>query len=436
MNGEPVLLKTPTAETMSVHDARSDILNALGAGVLWIDADGLIKFVNPVAAKLLGFAAEELMSQPGHATFHHTHSDGSAYLREECPICLTSRDGKMRKVTDEVFWRKDGSSIAVDYICTALLDSARRTIGAAVLFNSSADRKALESQLLQSRKLESVGQLAAGIAHEINTPIQYVGDNTRFVKESFASIVNVLHSHNELLAAAKNGAVTPDLIARADAILAASDLDYLCEQIPAAVQQTLEGVERVSQIVRAMKDFSHPGAREKSPADMHRAIQSTVTVTHNEWKYLADIKLELDPELPPVPCFLGEFNQSILNLIMNAAQAIGDVVGKNPTTKGLITIQTRRDGSMVEIRVADTGTGIPAEFRAKIFEPFFTTKDVGKGTGQGLSIVYGCIVQRHGGTITFQTEVGWGTVFIIRLPLQPTGETSAKPRTPTMDYQL
>ena len=176
-----------------------------------------------------------------------------------------------------------------------------------------------------------------------------------------------------------------------------------------------------------MKEFSHPGGKEKTAADLNRAIESTITVAHNEWKYVADLKVELDPGLPLVPCFLGEFNQCILNLIVNAAHAIGDVVKKNPGTKGLITVQTRRDGDQVEIRVTDTGTGIPEALRPKIFEPFFTTKDVGKGTGQGLAMVYGCLVKRHDGTVTFETEVGRGTTFIIRLPLQPQAGPAAKP---------
>ncbi len=192
-----------------------------------------------------------------------------------------------------------------------------------------------------------------------------------------------------------------------------------------AIGQTLEGVERVSKIVRAMKEFSHPGGKEKSPADLNQAIESTVTVARNEWKYVADLKLELEPELPPVPCFLGEFNQCVLNLVVNAAHAIGDVVKTIPGAKGLITVQTRRDGDQVEVRVTDTGTGIAEANRAKIFEPFFTTKDVGKGTGQGLAMIYGSMVKRHGGTVTFETEVGRGTTFIIRLPLKPQRRTGS-----------
>jgi signal transduction histidine kinase len=282
----------------------------------------------------------------------------------------------------------------------------------------------MEVQLHQAQKLESIGQLAAGIAHEINTPTQYVGDNTRFLKDSFDNIANVLQTYEELFRAVKGNTITPELVARMESALEASDLGYLFEQIPAAIRETLEGVERVSKIVRAMKEFSHPGGREKSPADLNKAIESTVTVARNEWKYVADLVLDLDPELPPVPCFIGEFNQVILNLVVNASHAIGDVVKEHPGTRGAITVRTRRDGDEVEVRVTDTGTGIPEAFRPKIFEPFFTTKNVGKGTGQGLSIVYGSIVKKHGGTVKFETEVGKGTTFILRLPILPRAANS------------
>ena len=286
------------------------------------------------------------------------------------------------------------------------------------------ERQRMEVQLRQAQKLESIGQLAAGIAHEINTPAQYVGDNTGFIKDSFTAILNVLKSHEELLAAARAGTVSPDLLARATMTMAASDLDYLRVQIPLALKETLEGVGRVTKIVRAMKEFSHPGGKEKSPADLNKAIESTVTVARNEWKYLAELKLDLDPNLPFVSCFLGEFNQVILNLIVNATHAIADVIKSNPGSKGLITIQTRRDGDSAEIRVTDTGTGIPEAVRPRIFEPFFTTKAVGKGTGQGLAMVYGTVVNRHGGNVTFESEVGRGTTFIISLPMK--AETRTK----------
>jgi PAS domain S-box-containing protein len=295
-------------------------------------------------------------------------------------------------------------------------------------FRDITERRHLETQLIQAHKLESVGQLAAGIAHEINTPMQYVGDNTRFLKESFEVLGKVMQDHLDLIAAVRQKAVTPELLARNEELLAVSDVNYLCEQIPLALTETLEGIGRVSKIVRAMKEFSHPGGGERTLADLNKAIESTVTVARNEWKYVADLQLELAQDLPPVPCFLGEFNQCILNLIVNAAHTIADVVKNRSGTKGVITVQTRRDGDQVEVRVKDTGTGIPETARPRIFEPFFTTKEVGKGTGQGLTMVYAIIVKQHGGSVRFETETGLGTTFFLRLPLKPI--TLAEPGSP------
>jgi two-component system NtrC family sensor kinase len=283
--------------------------------------------------------------------------------------------------------------------------------------HSEHERQMMEVQLRQSQKLEAIGQMAAGVAHEINTPLQYVSDNTRFLQDAFAGINTVLATHKMLIETCKNGALTTATIAEAEAGFAAGDMEYLCAQIPAAIEETLAGVGRVTKIVRAMKEFSHPGSTEKAAADLNRAIESTVTVAHNEWKYVAEVKLELSPDLPPVWCFIGEFNQCILNLLVNAAHAIGDAVKATPGSMGTITIKTLRDGNFVEVRVTDTGTGIPESARPHIFEPFFTTKDVGKGTGQGLSIIYGSIVKRHEGTVRFETETGRGTSFILRLPI-------------------
>ncbi|HEU5125165.1 MAG TPA: PAS domain-containing protein [Verrucomicrobiae bacterium] len=284
-------------------------------------------------------------------------------------------------------------------------------------------RQMSELQLRQSQKLEAIGQLAAGIAHEINTPTQYVGDNTRFLKDSFDSIFKVVQAYGELLQAAKHNSASAELIAKVDAALAAADLDYLSDQVPAAIRETLEGVERVTKIVRAMKEFSHPGGSDKTPADLNKAIETTTTVARNEWKYVADLDLQLDPALPLVPCLIGEFNQVILNLVVNAAHAIGDVVKDRGGEKGRITIRTTRDGEWVEVRVSDTGAGIREAVRPRIFEPFFTTKAMGKGSGQGLAMVYGSVVHKHGGSVNFETEVGQGTTFILRLPIVPASDS-------------
>lgn len=303
---------------------------------------------------------------------------------------------------------------------TAELTATNQTLLAEIAERKQAEqeRQMMEVQLRQAQKLEAIGQLAAGIAHEINTPMQYVGDNTRFLKDAFKNLLTLLHGHEELLAAVKASTLKPDLVARVEKAYATSDLEYLVEQIPTCLDETLEGVERVTKIVRAMKEFSHPNSREKVAGDLNRAIESTVTVAHSQWKQVAEIKLELDAALPQVSCFMGEFNQCVLNLLVNAAHAIGDVVKEQPGTKGLITVRTRREGECVEVSLSDTGTGIPESARPHIFEPFFTTKGVGRGTGQGLAIVYGSIVKKHGGTVNYNTEWGKGTTFTLRLPIK------------------
>jgi signal transduction histidine kinase len=195
-----------------------------------------------------------------------------------------------------------------------------------------------------------------------------------------------------------------------------ADGGYLLEEIPKAIDQSLEGVGRVAALVNAMKEFSHPDTKEKAPTDLNRAIAATITVARNEWKYVAELETDFDPLLPPIPCHTGEINQVILNLIVNAAHAIGDVARQGGRQTGIITVATRGCAEWAEVRIEDTGTGIPEKLRTRVFDPFFTTKEVGKGTGQGLAIARSIVVDKHGGSLHFETEEGKGTVFIIRLP--------------------
>ena len=291
-----------------------------------------------------------------------------------------------------------------------------------------AERERMQHELARAQKLESIGHLAAGIAHEINTPAQYVGDNTRFLQEAFTDFNNLLSKLDRLLQAGKQGNLTDELVAEVEAAVGEADVDYLTEEVPKAIEQSLEGIERVANIVRAMKEFSHPGNGQKQAIDLNRAIQSTLTVSRNEWKYVADLVTDFAADLPLVPCLPGNFNQVILNLVVNAAQAISDVVGDGSADKGTLTVRTRRDGDWAELRIEDTGTGIPEDIREAVFDHFFTTKKVGKGTGQGLTIAHSIVVETHGGTIAFETEVDRGTTFIVRLPItdQPELEEAAK----------
>lgn len=277
------------------------------------------------------------------------------------------------------------------------------------------DRKQLEAQLAQSQRLESLGQLAAGIAHEINTPTQYVSDNVRFLQGEFDKLLLLIQQFIDLLA---TPAISWEQRRRQiELIQKEVDFDFLKTEIPQAITQSLEGLERVTTIVRAMKDFSHPGSAIKEPADLKKLITSTLEVCRNRWKYVADMKTEFEPNLPAVPCLVAEFNQVILNLVVNAADAIVEKYGTDGSHRGVITVSVKLVGEVVEIRVADDGIGIPVANQKRMFEQFFTTKVVGKGTGQGLALSRNVIVNKHGGAITFESTENIGTCFIVRLPL-------------------
>jgi signal transduction histidine kinase len=276
--------------------------------------------------------------------------------------------------------------------------------------------------LAQAQKLEAIGQLSAGIAHEINTPTQFIGDNVRFLQESVGEALGIIA---RLVPFVNMDASTLIPAGEIASLLQATDVDYLREEVPKAIAQSLEGVERIAKIVGAMKEFSHP-ATEKTPYDLNRAIANTITVATNEWKYVAVIETQFDSSLPPVPVMPGAFNQVILNILVNAAHAVGQVVAATPDAKGVITVSTRTYPEWAEIRIQDSGGGIPENIRERIFDPFFTTKAVGKGTGQGLAIAHDVIVTKHQGTIAVEGAPGLGTTFVLRLPLNAiVSETAA-----------
>jgi PAS domain S-box-containing protein len=380
-------------------------------GIFQSTPGGRYLSVNPAMARILGYdSAEEMIA---------TLSDISRQMyvdpkRRDEFIAVMDKLGIIQNFECEVF-RKDGSRVWIASSARAICQD-----GVVIRYEGMSEDitegKLLRGQLLQAQKLESVGQLAAGIAHEINTPTQYIGDNVRFLKDAFQDLSNLLANYEKLLAAAQANTLSPETVQEVAAAVERADAGYLLEEIPKAIAQTVEGITRVSKLVSAMKEFSHPGTKEKIPLDLNHAIDSTITVARNEWKYVADLETEFDPSLPLISCQPGEFNQVILNLVVNAAHAIGEVTGKGGAGKGRIKVQTRNYPDWVEIRIQDTGSGIPEKARARVFDPFFTTKEIGKGTGQGLAIARSVVVDRHSGTIHFETEEGTGTTFIIRLP--------------------
>jgi len=272
------------------------------------------------------------------------------------------------------------------------------------------------------RQMEAIGQLAAGIAHEINTPIQYVSDNAVFLRESWTVIERIVSVAARVNDEWKRGALSVRTGEELDECFAGHDIDYLAKEIPRAIAETFEGARQVASIVRAMNEFAHRPSVNKCPRDLHHAIESTITVARNEWKYVACVETSFAANMPPVPCLLDQINQVMLNLIVNAAHAIGEVIGDGSRGLGAIHIETEYIDGWASIYVSDTGAGIPEQIRSRVFEPFFTTKPLGKGTGQGLSLAHAVVVDRHDGKIGFDSEVGKGTTFFVRLPVTPEGE--------------
>jgi two-component system NtrC family sensor kinase len=285
------------------------------------------------------------------------------------------------------------------------------------------ERRLLESQLVQAQKLESIGQLAAGIAHEINTPIQYVGDSVEFVRSAVTDIEGLLGHYRQALEALVGNDPAGEILASAKAAERAIDLDFLHDEIPRAFKRTLDGIERVANITRAMKEFSFPGVHEHIHTDIVRALETTLVVASNEYKRVATVDTQFG-DLPLVKCNISELNQVFLNLIVNAAHAI-ETSGKAIDT-GKISIRASATDGTLEVAIGDNGCGIPAEIANKVFDPFFTTKEVGRGTGQGLSIAYGTVVTRHGGTLSFESEVGRGTTFFVRIPIEGVSQPGAR----------
>ena len=401
-----------------IADALSDSQNRMMAineslfeGVLVFDENGHIALSNK--------AAERLLSDDGKLSSRDLDNVLRLVAGEqeisfaEGPFRQVIKDGAGIQDEDAVIVRRDGKPIAVAYACVPLLEKDG-VQGAILSFRDIGAFKQAQRDALQASKLASVGQLAAGIAHEINTPIQYIGDNLRFLSNAFQSLVGLLKRSEQLLADMEGDEAVHARAAFGRARDQA-DADYLLENIPEAARQSLEGAGQVARIVLAMKEFSHPGERAKAEVDINRAVENTVAVSRNEWKQWAQLDTELDEALPRVNCMAGEINQVLLNLVVNAAHAIEEA-GRG--ADGRIAISTRRlDDEHIEIAIEDNGKGMTEATIEQIFDPFFTTKKVGKGTGQGLAICRDVIVAKHGGRISVNSTPGVGSRFSVILPI-------------------
>jgi signal transduction histidine kinase len=366
-----------------------------------------------------------------------TVNDVFAILLTGCVIAVVAN--QLGRMVAEARRQRDAAREQQDRAESVLVQLTQRsgelTTAIDSLHSEIETRTRFEVELRHAQKLESVGRLAAGVAHEINTPVQFVSDSVQFVRAGVTELFGVVTKLEAIERAVLAGGPPLALAAQAAEAAVDAELPYLLEHIPIALDRALDGLDRVTRIVRSMKEFAHPDSKIMTVADLNHAVESTLTIARNEYKYVADLETELG-DLPPVRCYLGELNQAVLNIVVNAAHAISDVVA-GTDRKGRICVQTRRDGDDVVIAISDTGGGIPEAARDHIFDPFFTTKEVGKGTGQGLAIAHSVVVDKHHGQLGFQTELGKGTTFVIRLPIdQPaphSGGAVARGQAPIVD---
>ena len=381
--------------------------------VMLVGSDRRIQYASPSIKRWLGYRPEE--TNGAELTFQSHPDDAPALQRAFDEVGPSAPCNLAHRVR-----HKDGTWHSLESTFVCLRDDP--AIGGVLISSSDVterlalerERERLDLQRRVSQRLEAVGQLAAGVAHEINTPLQFVSDSMTFVNEAVDELLTLTGLYRELL----NTDTPINHEQRRSTMHEAeqqADVEYLLERIPSAFERTVDGIARVTSIVQAMKRFSHPAGSEMAPADLNEAIQTTLVVCRNEYKYVADVHTQLGA-LPPVHCNVGELNQVLLNLILNAAQAIAERTGTSDD-RGTISISTRVDGDHVVIEVTDDGPGIAPEHLDRIYEPFFTTKEVGKGSGQGLALARTIVVEQHKGSLDCTSTPGEGTRFTIRVPL-------------------
>jgi PAS domain S-box-containing protein len=390
-------------------------LRSIAEGLIVIGTDQQITILNERAEKLTGWSSQDaagrLLSEV--ITIIDTETNEFAIDPLQAIIAgswINNRHGRLAMVN------REGKIMNITALVADIKDSKGRLRGSVLAFQDITDKLKAEAQAALSEKLKSIGQLAAGIAHEINTPMQYIGDNTVFVKDSFEVASDFIERLRAYFNNLDRSCADHKMRELAD-LYDELNIEYRLVEGPLAIAQTLEGVERVSRLVRAMKGFARSGAAGKKSADLNAAIGDTLTVSRNAWKYNAEIILELDENLPPVTCEIDAINQVLLNLVINAAQSIETAVDQKYYKQGSIHIATRVEDAFAVIEIRDDGIGIAQADQDRIFDPFFTTKEVGKGTGQGLMIAHDVIVDKHGGSIEFSSETGKGATFWIKLPL-------------------
>jgi two-component system NtrC family sensor kinase len=400
-----------TTSTLAASHERYRTLVETTNAVPWeIDATTrAVSYLSPQADRLFGYDVAAATGRPFR--WDVLHDDDRPRVQRQVAALVAGPPGSHLE-TEYRLKTNHGTALVRSVIASALAPGGGVTLRG-ITFDITAQRQ-LELDLQQAQKLESIGRLAAGIAHEINTPVQFVNDSLHFVHDGVGRLRTLLAAYRAV-AEAETPAALADARAAARRADAETDGGYVLGQLPDAIALSLDGLERVTRIVRSMKEFAHADSGTMTSVDLNRAIESTLTVARHEYRYVADVDIDFGV-LPPVTCHAGEVNQAILNILVNAAHAIADRV-RGTGERGRITVRTRREDDHVLVSIADTGGGIPEALGARVFEPFFTTKGVGRGTGQGLAIARAVVVEKHGGDLRFDTTPGEGTTFHLRLPL-------------------
>jgi PAS domain S-box-containing protein len=368
-------------------------------------AQGRFTYVGPQAEAMLGIP-DARFREPGFLDVLLPR-DREASVRRQLDECMPGTFEALCSVVT-------GDDRVVELRWTVSCEQVNENRFLRGLMIDVTEARRLVRELAQGQKLESVGRIAAGVAHEINTSVQFISDSVRFVSHALRDVPHALADYRALAAGVLSGKDVTEAAKKASDTDEAADVDYFLKNAPDALERALEGIGRVGSIVRSMTEFAHPDTRTKADIDLNRAIKTTLNMARNEYKTVAELETEFG-DIPPVHCHAGDINQVVLNLLLNAAHAITDVV-EGTSSKGRITVRTRTIGDYVEISIKDTGDGIPEAVRGRIFEPFVTTKEVGRGTGQGLALSRGIVVEKLKGSLHFETETGKGTTFFIRLP--------------------
>ena len=384
--------------------------------------DFKMTFVSNNAQRVLGYKAEDMVSDQNF-WFDHIHPEDAPAIFSSLALIFAegqrTYEYRFRKSDGVYVWMHDTLRLIKDEhgnpleIVGSLTDITERKLMEDVLQKTGLEQQKLivslqetKDQLLQSEKMASIGQLAAGIAHEINNPVGFVNSNMGSLKNYVSTLLEVVEGYDKAIHIA---APNPDIEAFIVKIRKKADLEFLAEDVNDLFNESLDGLKRVKDIVQSLKDFSHVGESEWQIADLHNGLDSTLNIVNNEIKYKATVVKEYGV-IPQIKCLASQLNQVFMNMLINASHAIPE--------KGIITIRTGCDHESVWVAISDTGTGIAQENLTRIFDPFFTTKPVGSGTGLGLSLAYG-IINKHNGRIEVNSELGKGTCFTIYLPIMP-----------------